>query len=230
MTGGPPEEMDRATPSADMDGTATAQDGSDFFGEDGLTFGDFIDIINPLQHIPGVSTLYRSLTGDEISPGARMAGGTLYGGPVGFASALANNVLEETTGTDIAGNVLAAFSGPEAPGGIADPASGIQTASLPDGNLPAAAALQAQGLPGATSNARPDAGDRRHRAGRRFQPAFRGTADRQRPDFRRPADAPIAAGRSECDGGCRAGTDFGSAGRRPGGPSVFRQHAGAGSS
>ncbi|MBT5663730.1 MAG: hypothetical protein HOJ06_00205, partial [Rhodospirillaceae bacterium] len=47
---------------------------SAFFGEDGLTFGDVLDIINPLQHIPVVSTLYRELTGDEISPGARMAG------------------------------------------------------------------------------------------------------------------------------------------------------------
>src|SRR3546814_6236130 len=45
-----------------------------------LTFGDFLDIINPLQHIPLVSTLYRAITGDEISPHARILGATLFGG------------------------------------------------------------------------------------------------------------------------------------------------------
>ena len=47
----------------------------DFFGEDGFNFFDLLDIINPLQHIPILSGLYRKITGDEISPGARMMGG-----------------------------------------------------------------------------------------------------------------------------------------------------------
>lgn len=82
-----------------------------FFGEDGFGIADLIDIVNPLQHIPGVSTVYRAMTGDEISPGARLAGGTLYGGPLGFASALADNVSEDLTGRDVAGSMVAAFSG-----------------------------------------------------------------------------------------------------------------------
>ena len=45
------------------------------FGEDGFTFADFIDIINPLQHIPVVATIYRAMTGDDIDPGSRVAGG-----------------------------------------------------------------------------------------------------------------------------------------------------------
>ena len=53
--------------------------GSGFFGADGLTFGDVLDVINPLQHIPVVSTIYRAITGDEISPGARVAGGARPG-------------------------------------------------------------------------------------------------------------------------------------------------------
>ena len=53
------------------------------FGEDGFTFADFVDVINPLQHIPLVSQAYRAITGDEISPGSRLAGATLFGGPVG---------------------------------------------------------------------------------------------------------------------------------------------------
>lgn len=90
-----------------------------FFGEDGFGVADLIDIVNPLQHIPGVSTVYRALTGDEISQGARLAGGTLYGGPLGFASALADNVSEDVTGRDVGGSVLAAFSDEPADAGNA---------------------------------------------------------------------------------------------------------------
>lgn len=66
-----------------------------------------IDVINPLQHIPVISTIYRHLTGDEISPAARIAGDTLYGGPIGTAVALADVATQETTGRDIGGNVMA---------------------------------------------------------------------------------------------------------------------------
>jgi hypothetical protein len=37
--------------------------------DEGPTFAEFLDIINPLQHIPVVSTIYRAITGDQISPG-----------------------------------------------------------------------------------------------------------------------------------------------------------------
>ena len=87
---------------------------SAFFGKDGLSFSDLIDVINPLQHIPVVSTLYRELTGDEISPGARMAGGALYGGPIGFAMATINSIVETTTGADIGETIVTAFSGSDA--------------------------------------------------------------------------------------------------------------------
>lgn len=83
----------------------------EFFGKDGFGFFDFLDIINPLQHIPILSGLYRKLTGDEISPGARLVGGTLFGGPIGFAAALANVVVEETSGEDIGGHLFAAVGG-----------------------------------------------------------------------------------------------------------------------
>ncbi len=72
-------------------------------GQDNESFGfwDFIDIINPLQHIPVVSTIYRDLTGDTISAPARIAGGMLYGGPLGFASSIGNAIVEETAGQDV---------------------------------------------------------------------------------------------------------------------------------
>jgi hypothetical protein len=43
-----------------------------------FTFDDFIDIINPLHHIPVVSTIYRALSGDQIWVHARALGGGLY--------------------------------------------------------------------------------------------------------------------------------------------------------
>jgi hypothetical protein len=69
-----------------------------------------IDIINPLQHIPVVSTLYRQITGDEISPAARIAGDTLFGGPLGTMVALADVTSEKISGKDIGGNVMAMLS------------------------------------------------------------------------------------------------------------------------
>ena len=88
-------------------------DGIEFqpFGADGHTFGDVLDLINPLQHIPVVSTIYRAITGDELSPAARIAGGPLFGGPIGLAVAVANTAVQAFSGQDIGGNVFAAFFG-----------------------------------------------------------------------------------------------------------------------
>ncbi len=88
---------------------------SGFFGEDGLTFGDLLDIINPLQHIPIISSIYRAITGDEISPGARIAGGAVFGGPVGAGIAIVNAAVEASTGDDIGEAIIAALTGDAAP-------------------------------------------------------------------------------------------------------------------
>ncbi len=79
-----------------------------------------VDIINPLQHIPVVNTFYRHLTGDEISPAAKIAGGTLYGGPVGGGLALADVAFENISGHDAGETVLAAFIGGDEPSPVAD--------------------------------------------------------------------------------------------------------------
>ncbi len=94
-------------------GAKQAAEGPGFqpFGEDGFTFEDFIDIINPLQHIPIVSTVYRQLTGDDLDPGSRIGGGTLFGGPIGLVASLINVLVDETTGKDVGEQVLALFDG-----------------------------------------------------------------------------------------------------------------------
>ncbi len=92
-----------------------AGDGKGFepFGSDGLTFRDLLDIVNPLQHIPVVSTIYRKLTGDTIDPAARVAGGTLFGGFIGAAVSTVNALIAETTGRDLGDHVAALFTGDE---------------------------------------------------------------------------------------------------------------------
>jgi hypothetical protein len=74
--------------------------GSDFkfFGKDGFNVGDVIDVINPLQHIPIVNLVYRWLTGDEISPASELAGGFLYGGPIGLAASAASVAVTAAVG------------------------------------------------------------------------------------------------------------------------------------
>lgn len=85
------------------------------FGKDGFGFKDFLDIINPLQHLPVVGTLYRALTGDKLEPGSRILGGTLFGGIGGFVTSLANAVIENETGSDIGDKALAFFRGNDTP-------------------------------------------------------------------------------------------------------------------
>lgn len=75
--------------------------------DDGFSFLDVVDIINPLQHLPVIGTLYRKFTGDAIGPIASVIGGAIFGGPVGAASSLANVAVKESTGRDVGENILA---------------------------------------------------------------------------------------------------------------------------
>ncbi|WP_282608314.1 tetratricopeptide repeat protein [Pelagibius sp. Alg239-R121] len=75
---------------------------------------DLVDVVNPLQHIPVVAAIYRDVTDDEIKPAARIAGGTLFGGILGFASSLVDSVVEEASGQDIGETAIAAFFNPDA--------------------------------------------------------------------------------------------------------------------
>ena len=112
VTNTPPQPaaagFERGAPRAAEDPSIAAA-----WGEDGLTFGDLLDLINPLQHLPVISTLYRKFTGDEIAPAARLLGGGLFGGPLGVASAAVGVAVEATTGKDLGEHVLTLFDGPE---------------------------------------------------------------------------------------------------------------------
>ncbi|MFQ5467456.1 MAG: hypothetical protein ACE5DS_04900 [Kiloniellaceae bacterium] len=104
-----------------------------------LELADLIDIVNPLQHIPLVGDLYRALTGDEISAPARIAGGALFGGPIGFVVALANSVATQVNGgRDLGETVIAALAGPETP---APTPAQVRTAAAAQPALPTGRSL-----------------------------------------------------------------------------------------
>ncbi|HYC05902.1 MAG TPA: hypothetical protein VED40_21600 [Azospirillaceae bacterium] len=79
--------------------------------DEGMSFWDFVDIINPLQHIPVVNTIYREITGDTIKPAAKLAGAAILGGPIGLALAAGDVMIEESTGASIGGHVIAMLKG-----------------------------------------------------------------------------------------------------------------------
>lgn len=91
-----------------------------------MSFMDFLDIINPLQHLPVVGTIYRSITGDTIKPAQQVIGGMLWGGPLGGATSIFNAIVEQSTGKGVEGHAMAAlgFGGEE-------PATAVASAEAP---------------------------------------------------------------------------------------------------
>ncbi|CAO3414504.1 hypothetical protein [Azospirillum argentinense] len=130
-----------------------------------MSFGDFLDIINPLQHIPIVNTIYREITGDTIKPSSKVIGGILFGGPLGGMASIANAVVEQAQGKDIGGQIMASlgFDGDAAAGHPPAGTSGATAvAALPDSaagtSAPAAAAAAPTAQPARTVTAElPDA-------------------------------------------------------------------------
>lgn len=95
--------------------TQTSAATSQIAVEEGFSFFDFLDIINPLQHIPVVSSVYRAVTGDQMTSSvANVAGATIFGGPIGGGIALANEVVEAESGKDLKGHIKSAILGEDA--------------------------------------------------------------------------------------------------------------------
>jgi len=86
--------------------------------ESGGFLDTLLDTVNPLQHIPGVSQAYQAATGDESGALSNMAGGFLFGGPVGLAAGAATSFFEMLTGKDLMGHAMAFFQGDDPTGGI----------------------------------------------------------------------------------------------------------------
>jgi len=97
-------DMSTASSASSETKTASAASADD----DGKSFfDDMLDIVNPLQHLPVVGTIYRAITGDKIGDIEKVAGDTLYGGPMGLVSSLADLAFEKITGKDFGDTVMA---------------------------------------------------------------------------------------------------------------------------
>lgn len=124
----------------------------------GLGFEDLIDAVNPLQHLPVVSAVYREASGDGISLPSRLAGAFLFGGPTGLAGAVALTVFEEVTGDTILGHLSGLFGGEtegetEGEGTAARPPGEAPAGSRDGATLPWLAAVDTAGAPALPSAA-----------------------------------------------------------------------------
>jgi hypothetical protein len=111
-----------------------------------LSFNDVLDTLNPLQHIPVVAEAYRALTGDTISPQAKVAGGALYGGPIGLVLSVADAAIGAVSGKDVGEHVMASLFGSDKPetsvvAEAAKPAAAEITGSVTPAAMQAAAQL-----------------------------------------------------------------------------------------
>ncbi len=149
-----------AIPSVSRDSEAVEVPGD-------LSFGDFLDVINPLQHIPIIGTLYRNLTGDTLNPASRVMGGILYGGVIGGLASVTNAVIEQSSGKDVGDHVMASLGfgegdHPATPVAVAAATGGAASASTtaspmasPVISSPGPVATAPQGVP--TAQALPQA-------------------------------------------------------------------------
>ena len=80
---GEADPMSTAEEDVAIDGKATS-----------LGLKDVLDVINPLQHIPIVSTIYRSVTGDTMNDVPKFLGSALFNGPVGLVAALGTTIIK----------------------------------------------------------------------------------------------------------------------------------------
>ncbi|WP_431856784.1 hypothetical protein [Azospirillum sp.] len=115
-----------------------------------MSFGDFLDMINPLQHIPVVGTIYRAVTGDTIKPASQVIGGIAFGGPIGGVAAIANAIFAQANGRSLEDTMLAGLGV-----GTGEPAVEVAEASAAAAQAPAPQAAPAAPTTGAAPVAAP---------------------------------------------------------------------------
>ena len=102
----PLRDPDAASPVIEHDAIEQAKIWS---SDEGGSFLDVLDAVNPLQHVPVVSTIYRAVTGDQIGLAPRMIGAAIFGGPLGIILAGLSALFEEASGGDVADHMVALF-------------------------------------------------------------------------------------------------------------------------
>jgi hypothetical protein len=131
-----PAPQTQAPAAKSQSAAGQSDDGWDF------SFKNLFDLINPLQHIPVIGTIYRNLTGDRPALPEKIAGDTLYGGLLGFVCSVADSAFTALTGKDFGDTVLAFFTGGGASAnGQTAPALAASQAAAPNGDTHLRAAL-----------------------------------------------------------------------------------------
>jgi hypothetical protein len=139
----------------DPGGAGPAAATSHAWKDGSFSFHDVLDTLNPLQHLPVISTLYRWVTGDEPGNVASIVGDTLYGGPIGLGVGLLTAAFKAETGKDPGEMVASAITG-EDDGQLLSGAATAQTAAPVTAaatSAPAATATAAATPPAATADA-----------------------------------------------------------------------------
>jgi hypothetical protein len=135
--------MPVTSPAATATQTADASDGEDFFHR-------LLDVVNPLQHLPVVGTIYRAATGEHIGPLEKIAGDALYGGLWGAATSIADVAFEQVTGKSVEDTVMAWLK-PETSTAIASTKVTAQriaaNADLPSTDMPSLSIQVASAVP-----------------------------------------------------------------------------------
>lgn len=76
-----------------------------------VSFADLIDVINPLQHVPVLGSVYRAITGDKIGMPERVVGGGIYFGVFGAVAGLVSGLIEKSAGQDPGEMVISWLTG-----------------------------------------------------------------------------------------------------------------------
>ncbi len=137
----------KGSQTADVKGVAKEED----------FFDHLLDVVNPLQHLPIIGSIYRAATGDPLGAVEKIAGDALYGGMWGAVTAVADVAFEAITGKSVKNTVMAWFDdgddtntslasikntvtgwidGKDAPSTLAAAVSITPKQSLPSGELP----------------------------------------------------------------------------------------------
>lgn len=103
-----------------------------------LSFGDVLDFINPLHHIPVIGAAYREVTGDEIKPAVQIAGDLLFGAVTGSvllsgAASIATMVYEQQNGQEPTIQIAQALFGNDTVQPASEQAGSIQV--VDSGNI-----------------------------------------------------------------------------------------------
>lgn len=120
-------------------GTAASSATADASGnQDEGFFHHLLDVVNPLQHLPVIGTIYRAITGEHIGAVEKIAGDTLYGGLWGAVSSVADVAFEGITGKSVEDTVVGWFKSDSSTQLAKITAPDIQVAqSLPSSDTPA---------------------------------------------------------------------------------------------